>query len=112
MHSWLWQPLSQRKQAQLGPARSLGYTIHAQLQMSTRDISKSEVEVSVRVNYSRGEYQRTKKTGLYQGSPLDSPKRPAVVMNSQSVVVTAWWPTGRGRGGGGSWSVPVAPELL
>ena len=95
-----------------GPCKVTGYTIHAQLQMSTRDISKSEVEASVRVNCSRGRWQPTQKTWIYQGSSFQSPKRPAVVMNAQGVVVTAWRPTGSGGGGAGSWGIPVAPELL
>lgn len=94
-----------------GPCKMAGYTFHAQLQMSTRDISRSEVEDSVRVNCSRGVWQPDKGTWRYQGSSFDFPKRPGVAVTPNGVVVTAFWPSGLGGGGGGSWRIPMVTEL-
>lgn len=82
-----------------GPCKATGSTLHAQLRMSTRDTSRKEVAGSVKVHRSRGRWQASTGTWVYQGAASDVPKRPVVVMNRAGMVVTAWWPAGAGGGG-------------
>ena len=70
-----------------GPCKVTGYTIHAQLQMSSRDISRAEVLASVRMNCHRGKWHPNQRTWLYGGHR----GLPDVVMNKDGVVVTAFY---------------------
>lgn len=70
-----------------GPCKVTGYTIHAQLQMSKRDISRAEVMASVRVNCHRGKWQEAQGTWLYSGHR----RLPDVVLNKKGVVVTVFY---------------------
>lgn len=86
-----------------GPCRVDGYTYHARLQMSVRDIGHGEVVAAVNHNCHRGKWQADKQTWIYRGRTFDFPKRPVVVMNRSAIVVSVWWPSRSGRGGGGGW---------
>ncbi len=92
-----------------GPCRVNGYTIHARLQMSTRDISKSEVQESVSTNCAAGKWQPKSGTWLYQSK---SGFLPTVVLNNSGWVITTYWGSGGGGSSIGSWSFEPIEQLL
>ena len=82
------------------PCKVYGFSLHARFRMATRDISEAEVKRTVSENCSQAWIEDT-SVGLADRT-FYYPGHPAVVLNSQGVVVTTMW-----VGGGGSWRIAV-----
>lgn len=83
-----------------------GFTNHAKLRMSERDIGEGEVRESVAVHCDTG-IDQGDGTWRYEST---SGFLPTVVLNNDGFVVTVWRPGGNGGGGGGGWSVSAQSD--
>lgn len=89
-----------------GPCVVNGFTNHAKLRMSERDIGEGEVRESVAVHCDTG-IDQGDGTWRYEST---SGFLPTVVLNNDGFVVTVWRPGGNGGGGGGGWSVSAQSD--
>jgi len=80
-----------------GPCKVTGYSNHAKLMVSQRDISKAEEVQSVKQYCSAGKKQ-SNGNWLYKSTDAFLP---TVVLSSNGTVVTTYWEGSGGGGGGG-----------